>query len=162
MSEFSYHAWNPTEKATKNMNEEELLEEHHKCMTYLKRNGLLPKRTWRAAFTNNIAPAHRAIKYDLDGYASYNEAGGMEVTPFKNKYNINRVNIHGVTSASMDGFFERLKKTHCTIVFYTHGLDDAGGTHLKTSELNYFLQKISEANLEGYLEGTTFSKIMAK
>ena len=160
MSEFSYHAWNPIEKATINMSPEELLEEHHKCTTYLRKNGIEPRRYWRAAFTQNQAPNHAVLKPYIDGYATHRASGGMELYPFKDKYNINRIALHSMDKAQVDNLFDRLKKTRCVAVLYTHGLDDDAGIHLTNERLNYFLQKVDEANAKGWLEGTTFTKIM--
>src|SRR5699024_4449972 len=67
--EFSYHAWDPTQKASKDMTGEELKEEMAKCTHYLKKNGLYPDYFWRAAFVQNLAPNHDALNEHIEAYA---------------------------------------------------------------------------------------------
>ena len=162
MSEFSYHAWDPTVNSSNIMTASELLEEHHKCTTYLKKNGLLPRYYWRAAFTNNLAPEHQALQPYLDAYATHDGSGGVELYPFRDKYNISRIGLHGLSQAALDIRFDKLKKTRAVLVLYTHGLDDAGGIHLTTSQMNYFLTKVDVGISEGWLEGTTYSRLRAQ
>ncbi len=161
-AEFSYHTWNPLEKATKDMSEIELKEESAKCIYYLKKNGLKPDYLWRAAFVQNLAPNHNAIDNMVEAYASWNEGNSFEAYPFKNSRNIKRITIHGRTTDNIDSYFDTLKKTRCVAIFYTHDISDNGGIHMTNDELNYFVSKIEQGINEGWLEGTTYSELRTR
>lgn len=161
-AEFSFHTWNPTEKATKDMTSEELKLETHKCIQYLKRNSLQPNHLWRGAFVQNLAPNHSAIDDMVEGYATYKETNSFDAFPFKNTRGINRILIHGIPTSTIDNYFEYLRKTHCVAVFYTHDISDNGGIHMTNEQLNYFISKVEQGINEGWLEGTTFSKLMTR
>lgn len=160
-SEFSVHNWNPIGNPTENMTADQLLADTHKCLTYLKKNGILPRYPWRAAFTQNLAKNHTVLQPFIDAYATPTGNAGIELYPFRNRYNVNRDAIHGTSrdSAYFDEVFDKLKKTRSLYVCYTHGLDDTGGIHITNAQLDYFLSKISTAVSEGWLEGTTYSKL---
>ena len=119
-AEFSYHTWNPLEKATKDMSAIELKEESAKCIYYLKKNGLKPDYLWRAAFVQNLAPNHNAIDNMVEAYASWSEGNSFEAYPFKDSRNIKRITIHGRSTTDIDSYFDTLKKTRCVAIFYTH------------------------------------------
>ena len=133
------------------MTADEIKEETQKCIYYLKKNGLMPKYFWRAAFVQNHAPQHAAIQNMVESYAAYNQSDGFEVFPFKASYGIRRRMIHGVTQSKMDEYFEYLKKTHCLAVFYTHDISDSGGIHMTNAQLDYFISKIKTGVEEGLL-----------
>ncbi|MEB7723381.1 polysaccharide deacetylase family protein [Mammaliicoccus fleurettii] len=161
-SEFSYHTWNPLEKATKDMSAIELKEESAKCIYYLKKNGLKPDYLWRAAFVQNLAPNHNAIDNMVEAYASWSEGNGFETYPFKDSRNIKRITVHGRTLSDIDSYFDTLKKTRCVAIFYTHDISDNGGIHMTNDELNYFVSKIELGINEGWLEGTTYSDLRTR
>ncbi|MDW3946586.1 BppU family phage baseplate upper protein [Staphylococcus saprophyticus] len=161
-SEFSYHTWNPLEKATKDMSAIELKEESAKCIYFLKKNGLKPDYLWRAAFVQNLAPNHNAIDNMVEAYASWNAGNGFETYPFKDSRNIKRITVHGRSSSDIDSYFETLKKTRCVAIFYTHDINDNGGIHMTNDELNYFVSKIEKGINEGWLEGTTYSELRTR
>ena len=161
-AEFSFHAWNPLEKATKDMNDLELQTETQKCLHYLKKNGIMPYHVWRSAFVQNLAPSHSAIDNMVEAYATYKETNSFDAFPFKEPRGINRMIIHGVSKDNMDRYFNYLRKTHCVAVFYTHDISDNGGIHMTNAELTYFLSKIEQGVNEGWLEGTTYSELITK
>ena len=161
-AEFSYHTWNPLEKATKDMSAIELKEESAKCIHYLKKNGLKPDYLWRAAFVQNLAPNHNAINNMVEAYASWNGGNSFEAYPFKDSRNIKRITIHGRTTDNIDSYFDTLKKTRCVAIFYTHDISDNGGIHMTNDELNYFVSKIEQGINEGWLEGTTYSELRTR
>ena len=161
-AEFSYHAWNPTEKASANMTPEEIKQELAQCKHYLKLNGIYPDFFWRAAFVQNKAPNHDAINEDIEAYAQFDESSRFDAFPFKTTYGINRKQLHNIDSNTIDTFFDILEKTHCLVVFYTHDISDDGGIHMTTSELDYFESKLKIAIEEGWLEPTTYSKLRRK
>lgn len=161
-AEFSYHAWDPTVKASANMTTEELKQELAQCKHYLKLNGIYPDFFWRAAFVQNKAPNHDAINDRIEAYAQYNESSQFDAFPFKTTYGINRKQVHNIDNAKMDVYFDTLKKTHCLVVFYTHDISDDGGIHMTTAELDYFESKLKTGIEEGWLEPTTYSELRRK
>ncbi|MDW4519851.1 polysaccharide deacetylase family protein [Staphylococcus saprophyticus] len=158
-AEFSYHAWDPTQKASKDMTAEELKEEMAKCTHYLKKNGLYPDYFWRAAFVQNLAPAHDALNEHVESYACYDETSRFDVYPFKSSYGINRKQIHNISNANIDTFFDILEKTHCLVVFYTHDISDDGGIHMTNAELDYFVNHVKKGVDNNWLEGTTYAQL---
>ena len=158
-AEFSYHAWDPAQKASKDMTAEELKEEMAKCTHYLKKNGLYPDYFWRAAFVQNLAPAHDALNEHMESYACYDESSRFDVYPFKSTYGINRKQIHNIPNASVDTFFDILEKTHCLVVFYTHDISDDGGIHMTNAELDYFVNHVKNGIDNNWLEGTTYAQL---
>ncbi|MDW4271868.1 polysaccharide deacetylase family protein [Staphylococcus saprophyticus] len=158
-AEFSYHAWDPTQKASKDMTGEELKEEMAKCTHYLKKNALYPDYFWRAAFVQNLAPNHDALNEHMESYACYDESSRFDVYPFKSSYGINRKQIHNIPNASVDTFFEILEKTHCLVVFYTHDVSDGGGIHMTNAELDYFVNHVKKGVDNNWLEGTTYAQL---
>ena len=161
-AEFSYHAWDPTVKASANMTVEELKQELAQCKHYLKLNGIYPDFFWRAAFVQNKAPNHDAINDRIEAYAQYNESSQFDAFPFKTTYGINRKQVHNIDNTKMDVYFDTLKKTHCLVVFYTHDISDDGGIHMTTAELDYFESKLKTGIEEGWLEPTTYAELRRK
>lgn len=158
-AEFSYHAWDPTQKASKDMTAEELKEEMAKCTHYLKKNGLYPDYFWRAAFVQNLAPNHDALNEHMESYACYDESSQFDAFPFKSSYGINRKQIHNIPNESIDTFFDILEKTHCLVVFYTHDISDDGGIHMTNAELDYFVNHVKNGVDNNWLEGTTYAQL---
>lgn len=161
-AEFSYHAWDPTVKASANMTVEELKQELAQCKHYLKLNGIYPDFFWRAAFVQNKAPNHDAINDRIEAYAQYNESSQFDAFPFKTTYGINRKQVHNIDNTKMDVYFDTLKKTHCLVVFYTHDISDDGGIHMTTAELDYFESKLKTGIEESWLEPTTYAELRRK
>lgn len=161
-AEFSYHAWDPTVKASANMTTEELKQELAQCKHYLKLNGIYPDFFWRAAFVQNKAPNHDAINDRIEAYAQYNESSQFDAFPFKTTYGINRKQVHNIDNAKMDVYFDTLKKTHCLVIFYTHDISDDGGIHMTTAELDYFESKLKTGIEESWLEPTTYAELRRK
>ncbi|WP_281512201.1 polysaccharide deacetylase family protein [Mammaliicoccus vitulinus] len=158
-AEFSYHAWDPTQKASKDMTAEELKEEMAKCTHYLKKNGLYPDYFWRAAFVQNLAPNHDALNEHMESYACYDESSRFDVYPFKSSYGINRKQIHNISNTNIDTFFDILEKTHCLVVFYTHDISDDAGIHMTNAELDYFVNHVKNGVDNNWLEGTTYAQL---
>lgn len=163
-SEFSFHSF--AGQDTHSMSVYELQEDCQKCIYFLRKEGLLPKHYWRAAWKNNDAPNARECDSMLDGGAYHSSTGGLEIFPFTNKYNILRYSIHQRSTSDIDIIFDKLKKTHCVAVFYTHGYitlnnEETNSTiHISNHEFDYFIQKISQGVNEGWIEGTTFDRLM--
>lgn len=165
-SEFSFHSYDGAN--TNTMTADELKNDCQKSISFLRKNGLLPKNYWRAAWKNNNAPAARECDGLIDGGAYYSESGGLETFPFTNKYNILRYSIQQRSTSDIDNIFNILNRTHCTVVFYTHGYItiDEGTTnttvHVTNQEFDYFMSKLNEGVNEGWIEGTTFDRLARK
>lgn len=157
-SEFSFHSWDTT--ATKNMTSDEIKNDVQKCITYLKKHGLLPQYFWRCAWVQNQAVNASASKYILPCYATPTSNAGFTNYPFVDKYNIPRTQLHG--NNDFTNMFDTLKKTHCAIVVYTHDLSESGGIHIKEDEFSAFLNSASSAISEGWLEPTTYNRLCVK
>lgn len=156
--EFSFHSWDTT--PTKDMSADDINNDVQKCITYLKKNGILPEHFWRCAWVQNQAQNAMASQYILSCYASPSSNAGFTAYPFPNIYNIPRSRIHGTSDFS--NMFNVLKKTHCTIVVYTHDLCKDGGIHITESEFSAFLNSVSSAISEGWLEPTTYNRLCVK
>lgn len=166
-SEFSWHSYDGTD--TSSMSITELQADCKKSITFLRKNGLLPEHYWRAAWKHNNAPNARYCDDLMDGGAYYDTIGRPEVFPFTNKYNISRYSIHRRTQEDIDSIFNILQKTHCTVVFYTHGFitvaDDSESNttnNVTNIEFDYFMSNIATGVSEGWIEGTTFDWLMRK
>ena len=157
-SEFSFHSWDTT--ATKNMTSDEIKNDVQKCITYLKKNGILPQYFWRCAWVQNQAINASAAKYILPCYATPTSNAGFISYPFVDKYNIPRTQLHG--KKDFTNMFDTLKKTHCAIVVYTHDLSESGGIHIKEDEFSAFLNSIKNAIDEGWIEPTSYNRLCVK
>lgn len=156
--EFSFHSWDTT--PTKDMSADDINNDVQKCITYLKKNGILPEHFWRCAWVQNQAQNAMASQYILSCYATPSSNAGFTAYPFPNIYNIPRSQIHGKSDFS--NMFDVLKKTHCTIIVYTHDLCEDGGIHITESEFSAFLNSVSSAISEGWLEPTTYNRLCVK
>lgn len=157
-SEFSFHSWDTT--ATKDMSSDDIRNDVQKCITYLKKHGILPQYFWRCAWVQNQAVNANASKYILSCYATPTANAGFVNYPFVDKYNIPRAQLHGKNDFT--NMFDTLKKTHCAIVVYTHDLSESGGIHIKENEFSAFLNSIKNAIDEGWLEPTTYNRLCVK
>ena len=156
--EFSFHSWDTT--PTKDMSADDIKNDVQKCVTYLKKSGILPEHFWRSAWVQNQAQNASAAQYILSCYATPSANAGFTAYPFPNLYNIPRTQLHGKTDFS--SMFDVLKKTHCTIVVYTHDLYEEGEIHITENEFTSFLNSLSTAINEGWLEPTTYNRLCVK
>ena len=53
-----------------------------------------------------------------------------------------------------------MKKTHCSLVGYTHDISAEGNYNMRPEQFAYFVSKIQTGIDEGWLEPTTFSRLM--
>ena len=157
-SEFSFHSWQSD--ATSTMTSVEIMTDTQKCITDLRRKGILPAYPWRAAWTQNNAPNAAAAQYILKAYASPSENYGFTNYPFPNRFNIPRYQLHG--QSGYTNLFAMLEKTHGMAVVYTHDLDDRGGIHITSTEFNNFTTALDVALQAGYVECLTYSQLCTK
>jgi peptidoglycan/xylan/chitin deacetylase (PgdA/CDA1 family) len=157
ISEFSFHSYNGTIMV--NATASEALFDTLNNIRFLKRKGLNPERIFRAAWLNNACADPSLANLELDASASYNGAAGMSVYPFVDKYNIPRYGLGGKTESQIDGIFDKLMKQHCVCLIYLHGISSAD-RDTDTATWNYFLAKLSDAITAGYLNPTTYNRLV--
>ena len=155
--EFSFHSYAGT--TTSNMTAAQLIEDTERSLRWLRKNGLLPKFFWRAAFTQNNAPQYMAIANIVPVLATHSSSNALDTFPFINPLDVPRIALHGQTTATIDELFSKMQKTHCTAVFYTHGIGE-GSYNTPTEVWEYFLEKLTTAISSGYVEPTTYNRLM--
>lgn len=156
---WSFHGWDGTATATMPLSG--IRVDTIRAIKWLTARGLWSGRGWRAAWVQNNAPNHAAVSGMLLAYATPNGESGTTTFPFPNRFNVPRLPLHGVSTTDMDAHFQRLKDTRQVMVCYTHGIHTGGGNDMTPTEWNYFLSKIDTGIREGWLEGTTFEKLLA-
>lgn len=164
-NEISIHSW--AAEDLDEMDDEELYEESLRCIDWLRERSL-EGRIWRAAWYRNNAPAAASptasVRQLFQAYAM--PGGGLSrierVEPFPpaDRWNVKRIELHSRTEAGFDALFDVLKKTRGIAVTYTHTVRDGLAGQIPEARWDYFLRKIDEAVAEGWLEGTTFSKLL--
>lgn len=132
-----------------------------KSHQWLQDRGYARGRQWRAAWTQNEAPAHAASQPYYAAYATPRSAAGMETWPFLDPWNVSRWSVHGRTPAETDQMFTTLQRTNSLLVCYTHGIHADGGPDATPAEWSHFISKIDEGISGGWLEGTSFSRLLA-
>jgi len=156
-SEFSFHGY--TGNPTSTMTGAELRDDCVSALRYLQKNGLLPKHFWRAAFVQNNAPNYASVVDIVPVLASYNGATSPNIFPFANPHNIPRIALHSQPTGAPE-LFRRLRLTHCLYVIYTHGVQDTGNYNTTLENWNAFINALQTAINDGYVEGTTYDRLM--
>lgn len=159
LSEFSFHNYDGTIMST--ATEAEALKDTLNCIRYLRKNGLEPEKIFRASWLQNNCPNHALADLVLDASATYNGASGITMYPFPDKYNIARYSMQGRQTSAIDAIFNKLKTQHCTVFMYTHGISDGSDRNLTESLLQYYVNKISEGITEGWLNPTTYNRLVS-
>lgn len=118
---------------------------------------------YRAAWVQNSAPNAAAVQNSMQWYATTSSTTGIICYPFPApyKWDVFRTSVHGRTNANFDSYFGTLERTHGVMVFYVHGINNAGGTNATEAEWDYFLAKIDAGINAGWLEVVTFAQLMA-
>ena len=155
-SEFSFHSWNPTVKASATMTAQEIRDDASKCVDYLRKKGLAPEHIWRAAHPQNTAPEYMAEKGIVEALATGTNLANFIMLPLVDKWNIPRILIHGRSDSEYDSIFDTLKKTHCGAVFYTHGVS-SDSHDITEAQITYFVNKCVTGINEGWLNPTTYN-----
>ena len=154
LSAFSFHSWASEVHST--MTSEEVADNMIKSMRWLNRRGLQPQYWFRAAITQNDAPNHTIMQDYIEAYASPYASASLNIFPFKDPYNVPRINLHGSTKDQIDRYFSTLKKTRALMVVYTHGIGTGMRADMTEENWDYFLTKVDEAIEEGWLESVTY------
>lgn len=156
-SEFSFHSWEAGVTAT--MTAEELRADACKCINYLRKQGLAPEHMWRAAHTQNNAPQAAAEIGLVEALATSTQiTSSTTLYPFPDPNNVPRMSIHSRDETYISGVFDLLKKTHGTVVMYTHGIS-SGSSDISPESFEYLLEQISTGISEGWLNPTTYNRL---
>jgi len=131
-----------------------------KSHQWLQDRGYSRGRQWRAAWTQNSATAHAAAQPYYAAYATPASAAGMETWPFLDPWNVSRWSVQGRTPAAIADMFATLKRTGSLLVCYTHGVHADGGSDATPEQWAAFISQIDEGLTGGWLEGTSFSRLL--
>ena len=157
MSEFSFHSFDGTIMSTATA--EEALADTLNSIRYLRKNAIEPDHIWRAAWLQNDCADPSLANQELEASASYTGTSMVSQFPFADRYNIPRIPMHGKTTDEIDALFEKMRREHCTILFYTHGISDED-TDLSASMLAYIINKINSGVTGDYVNVTTMSRLL--
>lgn len=157
ISEFSFHNWDGTEQAEGTALS--ALRDTVNNIRYLQANGLQADRIWRAAWQGNNC-AHPELANELvDASASHDGSTGVVQFPFQDRFNIPRWAMQGRSTSTVDTWFSKLERQHCTMMMYTHGISD-GDKDVSEELLAYYVEKIEAGIQAGWLNATTYSRMM--
>lgn len=133
-----------------------------KCIKWMERHEFWKTRIWRSAWFGNSAQNHSAARPLLLAYATPSGTSTVSCWPPVDRYNLPRVALHGLPQALVDDYFSKLEITHGILICYTHGIDEGGGIHMTPTEWSYFLSKLDQGMNAGWLEGVTFTQLVAR
>lgn len=159
ISEFSFHSFDGT--VMTNATASEALADTLKSIRYLKQHGLEPERMFRAAWLQNSCANPGLANLEVDASASYNGANGVTIYPFMNKYNIPRIGLANRATSYIDELFNKMRMQHCTILAYFHGISTDSETEVTPTMLTYILNSIQTALTAGYLNPTTYNRLVS-
>lgn len=156
----SIHAYDGA--VTSQMTAKQIRQDALRAQGWLLDRGL-PATPFRAAYTQNEAVnAAAADPFFAAQSTGTNKSASMETWPHVNPRDVGRYILHGRTPAQIDAQFATMKSTHCVWFPYTHGIDAAGGSNITPTEWAYFLSKVDAAIAEGWLEATTWDRMLAQ
>lgn len=159
-NEIGFHGYDGS--VTSSMTAAQIRTDTMQAIKWLKRRGYYDGCLWRAAWVQNSAPNASAAQGLLVAYATPSSNAALETWPPRNRWNINRQPLHGLTTAGLDTMFANLALTNGLLVCYMHGVDDSGGNYMTNALWTYFLTKVDAALAAGTLEGVTFSQLWAE
>ena len=159
ISEFSFHNYNGVIMSTATA--AEALEDTLNSIRFLKKNGLNPQRIWRAAWLQNACAHPELANLEVEASASYDGNAGADAYPWIDKYNIPRASVANRDNEWFNTVFDTLRRCHCTYVLYFHGVTEDSDKNITHTMLNYFVNKISEALTAGYLNPTTYNRLVS-
>ena len=159
-SAFSFHSWAGESSAT--ATNQEIRKYTLMCLRWLRRNGLIDRFAWRAAWLQNNAPNAAAIKDLVVAYRTGEVAtsGNPRVFPFDTPFGFGTGILHGLDDSAMDDLFDILKTTRQSFNGYTHAITPAGGSSdMSEAQWDYFLAHLQTGVSEGWLEGVTMDTL---
>lgn len=155
----TFHGYNHTTDDIDNLTDAGCLSSTLKALESMASHGYF-NPMWRGAFLQNTAIGHAGIDDLFPAYATYHGATNPENWPSYNMHDINRIALHGESSAQIDDIFTRLQYSHNLYILYTHKCTSAGSsTDTSYAQRDYFLSKVDTGLAVGWLEFTTFSKL---
>ena len=158
LSEFSFHSYDGTLMSTATA--EQALKDTLCNIRFLQQHGLQSDRIWRAAWLQNDCDDPSLANQLLDASASYDGTAGLVDFPFPDKYNIPRYGLNNSRdTAFFDTLFDKLEDRRATVLVYFHGISNEA-KDLSSTLLTYFINKLSTAISAGYLNPTTYSRLM--
>lgn len=163
--EISFHSYAAGNDGilTANMTREQIRDDSLKSIAAAQAGDWGKGYQFRAAWLQNKAPNHAAAQPYHAAYASPSEKDShTDSWPPMDRYNIGRVGLHFSTDAFIDDIFNRLEKTRGLCVGYTHGISNISAGDMTPARLTYLLAKIDAAIAAGWLEGTTFTRLVER
>ena len=128
----------------------------------MRQRGYNTGALWRGAWFRNNAPAAPETKDMFYAFPMYRHGVEYRVEsfPFINRYNVSRFILHGQPFENVDALFDKIKNNRGIAIVYTHRVNEGTSVDMSYEEWDYFLGKLDEGLSEGWLEGTTFSKLI--
>ena len=158
ISEFSFHSYDGTIMSS--ATSKQALFDTLNNIRYLRKKGIEPNHIWRAAWLQNNCAHPEIANQELEASASYNGSAGITFFPFPDKYNISRMSMAGTTQAQFDTLFNKLRLEHSTVLLYAHGVSEGSDKEITPAMLTYLIGKIQNAIDGGYLNPTTYSRMV--
>jgi hypothetical protein len=141
----------------------QLLDWTQKAQAWLKARNF---RGWyvRSAWLQNNAPnAPTSGVWDiLAATPTHTGRTALQSWPLQSPNAYPRITYHGMAPATLDTHFANLKETRQLGVFYTHDVNNAGGSDMTEAEADYFLTKCEQGVTEGWLEGVTMETLLMR
>lgn len=159
ISEFSFHSYDGT--IMSNATAVQALKDTVKSIRYLRKKGIEPNKIWRAAWLQNSCAHPELANQELEASACNDGSAAVTAYPFVDKYNIPRMSMQDRSQSWFDTLFLKLKKEHCTVLVYTHGISSAS-TDMSLEMLEYFIDKMDEGISDGYINATTFNRLVQR
>lgn len=155
-SEINFHSYNSTD--TSNMTADELKADCQKCISALRKIGVLPTHVWRSAWKQNTAPEAMSCTGLMEAFPYWEGVGGLDTIPFINRYAIKRYAAHYIDT-DYGAIFNFLKNTRGICLLYTHGYSSVGGIHITPEQFEIILGYIEDGVNGGWLEGVTYNQL---
>ncbi|MFC6153645.1 hypothetical protein [Nocardioides yefusunii] len=162
--EISFHSWvaGNDGQLMATMTREQVRDDSLKSIAVAQAEGWGKGYLFRGAFLQNLAPNARGCAPYHAMLATSTERDSQIATwPPMNRLDVARVGLHFSTDAFIDDIFNRLEKTRGLCLGYTHGISTVSAGDMTPARLTYLLGKIDAAVAAGWLEVTTFERLLA-
>ena len=160
ISEFSFHSYDGTIMSSATA--DEALADTLKSIHFLKEKGLQPNHIWRAAWLQNACNDPSLANTELEASATYTGLNMVTQYPFLDRYNIPRMAMANRTQEYIDDLFAKMERQHCTVLFYAHGISTGSDKEITPTLWDYYLSKMTSGITAGYLNPTTYSRLVAQ
>lgn len=115
--------------------------------------------SWKGAWQDNIATFSSAVKHLFMAMATSSAAAGNDIFPPKNRFDMPRVGLHGMSNSDIDALFAKIEAFRPTIYMYTHGYNTGDSHDVSAATFAYFLTKYDAAVAAGQIEAVTFEQM---